>query len=67
MHFIVICLYLPSCDYAIDCFREYLAKLVDIYSYFSTYSTVILIGDMNVKITDDQVVSQNDYRINEMS
>ena len=50
LHLIIICIYMRSSDYCIDYFREYLDKLRDMYLYFSTYSQVVIIGDLNTEI-----------------
>ena len=42
--------YLPSCNLSDDLFYEYLDMLEEFYIAYSLRGTVVIIGDMNVKI-----------------
>ena len=46
----VLCVYLPSSNLSDDLFSEYLDMLEEFYIAYSLRGTVVIIGDMNVKI-----------------
>ena len=58
----VLCVYLPSSNLSDDLFHEYLDMLEELYIACSLRGTVVIIGDMNVKIAGPKYVFLNDKR-----
>ena len=54
--------YLPSSNLSHDLFYEYLDMLEEFYIGYSLRGTVVIIGDMNVKIAGPKYVFLNDKR-----
>ena len=58
----VLCVYLPSSNLSDDLFHESLDMLEELYIAYSLRGTVVIIGDMNVKIAGHKYVFLNDKR-----
>ena len=51
--FIIIQVYLPTFSYPIPLYRDYIDRLMDLYSELSEQGTVIIMGDFNSQINND--------------
>ena len=58
----VLCVYLPSSNLSDDLFHEYLDMLEELYVAYSLNGTVVIIGDMNVKIAGPKYMFVSDKR-----
>ena len=58
----VLCVYLPSCNLSDDLLYEYLDMLEEFYIGYTLRGTVVIIGDMHVKIAGPKYVLLNDKR-----
>ena len=58
----VLCVYLPSSNLSDDLLYEYLDMLEEFYIGYTLRGTVVIIGDMNVKIAGPNYVFLNDKR-----
>ena len=46
----VFCVYMPSANYSIDVYLDYLNTLYALYNSYSEVGTVVFLGDMNAEI-----------------
>ena len=58
----IFCVYLPSSNLSDCLFHEYLEMLEELYMAYSLHGTVIIIGDMNVKIAGPKYSFTSDKR-----
>ena len=60
--FIIIQVYLPTSSYPTPMYRDYIDKLMDLYSELSEQGTVIIMGDFNSQIIIDSKIMRDRER-----
>ena len=55
----VFCVYMPSANYSIDVYLDYLNTLYALYNSYSEVGTVIFLGDMNAEIIHSGKATQS--------
>lgn len=62
----IICVYMPSTDYPIEIYRNYIQSVNDLYDQYSSIGKVILIGDWNAELSGDRYTSRLDAQSMEL-
>ena len=62
----IINVYMPSTDYPIELYREYVQKVSDIYEEYNSVGQVLLVGDWNAELSGDRYSARSDSQSTEL-